>query len=210
MFDDNSIHAKYPQSQFRVYQNIQFDYYRLLILCHSYHQYVYIHYFAIGFDSELEHPCSLFITLSVGDTMLSNESINFRNVAFCVRNLFVFFCVRWSSFFSDWMGRWVCFHRPTKIRQQKYLDSKFDCLAAIVMEKNDVSTNCTVSLYMFDLFLRRNLLCWFGWIFLFQLHVRVFFEENNWNTEVVKMIVWFEFHYAQMYMFYANENVHVW
>lgn len=131
MFDDNSIHAKYPQSQFRVYQNIQFDYYRLLILWHSYQQYVYIHYFAIGFDSELEHPCSLFITLWVGDTMLSNESINFRNVAFCVR-IYLYFLYTMKQLFSRLNGTMSMFsqankNQTTKIFGQQVWLSRCNC-----------------------------------------------------------------------------------
>lgn len=82
--------------------------------------------------------------------------------------VYEFFCIFFAydeAAFFGLNGTLCLFSQATKIRQQKYLDSKFDCLAAIVMKKNDVSTNCTVGLYMFDLFLRRNLLCWFGWFF---------------------------------------------
>lgn len=142
-------------------------------------------------------------------TMLSNESINFRNVAFCVRIYLYFFVYDEAAFFRiEWDAMSVFTGQQKSDNKNIWTASLIVSLQLLwkkMMCRQTVLSVCTCLIYFYVG------ICYADSAdFFFQLHVRVFFEENNWNTEVVKMIVWFEFHYAQMYMFYANENVHVW
>lgn len=98
-------------------------------------------------------------------TMLSNESINFRNVAFCVRIYLYFFVYDEAAFFRIEWDAMSVFTGQQKSDNKNIWTASLIVSLQLLWKKNDVSTNCTVGLYMFDLFLRRNLLCWFGWFF---------------------------------------------